>query len=107
LLFAAPVNLAVGNLLSLYSPKRIELGAFGRQRASQLTVLISFAVHFVVFGLGAATLALAHLHRSIWLATLIFAILALITLTGYGLILKRLDRLALARREVLTSELCR
>lgn len=107
LLFAAPINLAVGNLLSLYSPKRIELGSFGRQRASQLTVLISFAVHFLVFGLGAATLVLAHVHRSVWLATLIFLMLALVTLTGYGLVLRRLDRLALARREVLTSELCR
>lgn len=107
LLFAAPVNLAVGNLLSLYSPKRIELGAFGRQRASQLTVLISFAVHFVVFGLGAATLLLAHHYRNVWLASGIFLVLAALAITGYGLVLQRVDRLALARREVLTSELCR
>jgi len=107
LLFATPVNLAVGNVLSVYSPKRIELGAFGRQRASQLTVLISFAVHFVVFGLGAATLLLAHSYHSLWLATGLFVILALLAWSGYCLILLRLDRIALARREVLTSELCR
>jgi ABC-2 type transport system permease protein len=107
LIFAAPVNLAVGNLLSVYSPKRIELGSFGRQRASQLTVLISFGVHLFVFGLGAATLALAHYYRNVWLATGIFLALALVTLTGYSLMLQRVDRLALARREVLTSELCR
>jgi ABC-2 type transport system permease protein len=107
LLFAVPVNLAVGNVLSLYTPKRIELGSFGRQRASQLTVLISFAVHLVIFGLGAATLLLAHSYRSLWLATAAFLTLALLTLTGYVFVLQRLDRIALARREVLTSELCR
>jgi len=107
LLFAAPVNLTVGNVLSLYSPKRIELGTFGRQRASQLTVLISFAVHLLVFGLSAATLLLAHSYHHLWLATVVFLTLAVVTLTGYILVLQRLDRIALARREVLTSELCR
>ncbi len=107
LLFAAPANLAVGNLLSLYSPKRIELSSFGRQRAPQLTVLISFGVHLVVFGLGAATLFVAHYYRNIWLATGIFMAFAAVTLTGYRQVLQRADRLALARREVLTSELCR
>jgi len=107
LLFAAPANLAVGNLLSLYSPKRIELSSFGRQRAPQMTVLISFAVHLVVFGLGAATLFVAHYYHNLWLATAIFATFAVITFTGYRLVLRRADRLALARREVLTSELCR
>jgi hypothetical protein len=97
----------VGNLLSLYSPKRIELSSAGRQRAPQLTVLVSFGVHFVVFGLGAATLLAAHYHRNIWLATGIFLALAALTLTGYRQVLQRADRLALARREVLTSELCR
>ncbi|MFZ0539742.1 MAG: hypothetical protein WA261_16680, partial [Candidatus Sulfotelmatobacter sp.] len=33
LLFAAPVNFAVGNILSLYSPKKLDYSKFGRQRA--------------------------------------------------------------------------
>ena len=37
LLFAAPVNFSAGNLLSIYSPKKLDYSAFGRQRASQLT----------------------------------------------------------------------
>ena len=41
LLFAAPVNLAAGNLLSIYSPKKLDYSTFGRQRASQTTVLVS------------------------------------------------------------------
>src|SRR5712671_2280155 len=47
LLFAAPVNFSAGNLLSLYSPKKLDYSKFGRQRASQVTVLISFGVQIV------------------------------------------------------------
>jgi ABC-2 type transport system permease protein len=107
MLFAAPVNLAVGNLLSLYSPKRIEFGTFGRQRASQLTVLISFGVQIVVFGVAAATLLLARHYREIWLAPAVFLLLAGLSFAVYGFVLQRVDRLALGRREILTTELCR
>jgi ABC-2 type transport system permease protein len=107
MLFAVPVNLAIGNLLSLHSPKRIEFGTFGRQRASQLTVLISFGVQIAVFGLAAITLAVARSYREIWLAPVVFLLLAVFSLAGYELSLRRVDRLALGNREILTSELCR
>jgi ABC-2 type transport system permease protein len=107
MLFAVPVNLAIGNLLSLHSPKRIEFGTFGRQRASQLTVLISFGVQIAVFGLAALTLAVARYYREIWLAPLLFLFLAVFSLAGYELALRRVDRLAEGNRETLTSELCR
>jgi hypothetical protein len=41
LLFAAPLNFAAGNLLSIYSPKKRDFATFGRQNASQTTVLAS------------------------------------------------------------------
>jgi ABC-2 type transport system permease protein len=107
MLFAIPANLAIGNVLSLHSPKRIEFGTFGRQRASQLTVLISLGVQIVVFGLAATTLALARYYREIWLAVVVFLPLALLSLAGYELVLRRVDRLALGNRETLTTELCR
>ncbi|HWX92024.1 MAG TPA: hypothetical protein VNY29_05275 [Terriglobales bacterium] len=106
-LFAVPVNLAVGNLLSLRSPKRIEFGTFGRQRASQLTVLVSFGVQIAVFGLAATTLALARHYREVWLAPVAFLLLAVFSFAGYELALRRVDRLALGNRETLSSELCR
>jgi len=59
LLFAAPVNFSAGNLLSLYSPKKLDFSSFGRQRASQLTVLISLGVQFVVVGVGVAAFWIA------------------------------------------------
>jgi len=107
LLFAAPLNFAAGNLLSLYSPKRIEWGTFGRQRASQLTVLISFGLQFLVFGLAVTTVVLARYYHHIWMATVIFLGLALITIAAYLLVLNGVDRVALKRREILTTELCK
>lgn len=107
MLFAAPLNLAVGNLMSLYSPKRIEFGTFGRQRASQLTVLISFGVQLVVFAFGATVFGLAKYYSDIWIAAGLFVILAAVSITAYSLILGRVDALAQQRREVLASELCK
>jgi ABC-2 type transport system permease protein len=107
MLFAAPVNLAIGNLLSLYSPKKIEFGTFGRQRASQLTVLLSFVVQIVVFGLGATTFVVARYYKDMWLAVGILFALALIAVGFYLYVLGRVDRLALARREILAGELCK
>jgi VIT1/CCC1 family predicted Fe2+/Mn2+ transporter len=107
LLFAAPVNLAAGNLLSLYSPKKTEFGTFGRQRASQTTVLASFAIQGLVFGIAAMTLLTARHYQRQWLAVVAFFILAALALAVYFFVLTRLDRLARRRREVLTTELCK
>lgn len=107
LLFAAPVNFSAGNLLSLYSPKKLDYTTFGRQRAAQATVLISFGVQIVVVGLGVAAFWIARLYGRVWIASGILLILAMISLSAYAIILNRIDRLALARRETLVAELCR
>lgn len=107
LLFAVPVNLAAGNLLSLYSPKKTEFGTFGRQRASQTTVLASFAIQGLVFGVAALTLLTARSYGRQWLAVLAFLALAAVALAIYFFVLSRLDRLAARRREVLSTELCK
>jgi ABC-2 type transport system permease protein len=106
-LFAVPVNLVAGNLLSLYSPKKIESGMLGRQRASQTTVLASFAIQLGTAGLCAFALYLTGSWGSLWLATAAFLVLAVAAWSGYALVLNRIDRIALGRREVLISELCR
>lgn len=107
LLFAAPINLAAGNLLSLYSPKKIEVATFGRQRASQLTVLASLVLQIVIFGIGALTIFLARSYARPWLAVILFLLLAAISFVIYLAILTRIDPLAQSRREILTTELCR
>jgi ABC-2 type transport system permease protein len=107
LLFAAPVNFSAGNLLSIYSPKKLDYSSFGRQRASQMTVLISLGVQIFVVGVGAVAFWIARLYGNFWIATLILLVLAGISLSAYAMILNRMDGLALERRETLVAELCR
>jgi ABC-2 type transport system permease protein len=107
LLFAAPLNFTAGNLLSLYSPKRIDVSTIGRQRASQVTVLISLVVQLVIVAVGVAAFMLARLYNNFWIATLLFLVLAALSLSVYSVALKRSDTIAIERREALVSELCR
>jgi ABC-2 type transport system permease protein len=107
LLFATPINFAFGNLLSLYSPKRIDYAVFGRQRAAETTILVSLAVQLTVMGVGALALYTAHRYHSIWVAITMLSILAIPSMAGYFLLLGRIPRIAFNRREVLTSELCK
>jgi ABC-2 type transport system permease protein len=107
LLFAAPLNLAAGNLLSIYSPKKLDYSTFGRQRASQTTVLVSLLVQIVVVGLGVAAFLVARSYGRFWIASAIFLALAAISVTAYVIVLKKMDRIAEQRRETLISELCR
>ena len=107
LLFAAPLNFAVGNLLSLYSPKKLDFSTFGRQRASQMTVLVSLGVQIVVVGIGVSTFVIARYYGNLWIATLVFLVLAAISFSIYVATLRRIDNIALGRRETLISELCR
>ncbi len=105
--FALVVNLTVGNLLSVYSPKKIDLSALGRQRASQVTALASLGIQAVVLGLCALALLVARAYQHIWLAAIIFVTLAAIATVSYSLVLNRIDAIALRRREAMITELCR
>jgi ABC-2 type transport system permease protein len=107
LLFAAPVNFAVGNLLSIYSPKKLDYSKFGRQRASQITVLLSLALQLVVIGVGVSAFLTARYMGNLWIATLLLLLLSGISLSLYWMTLNRVDRFALERRETLVAELCR
>jgi hypothetical protein len=107
LLFATPLNFTVGNLLSISAPKRRDFSTFGRQTASQTTVLVSFGVQIVTVGLGVAVFAIARLYKNLWIATLLFLALAAISIPLYIFVLRRVDGIALQRRETLVAELCR
>jgi len=107
LLFAAPVNFSAGNLLSIYSPKKLDFSSFGRQRASQTTVLISLAVQLFVVSVGVAAFWIARYYGNLRIATLILLVLAGVSLSAYRMILNRMDRIALEQRETLVAELCR
>jgi hypothetical protein len=106
-LFAAPLNFAAGNLLSVYSPKRRDFSAFGRQSVSQITVLISLGVQIVIVGVGVGAFMAARYYGNPWVAALIFLLLSGISITAYAVVLRRFDSIALTRREALLETLCR
>jgi ABC-2 type transport system permease protein len=106
-LFAAPVNLAAGNLLSIYSPRKLDLGTFGRQRATSTTAFAALLVQAVVFGLIAVTFVIGRVFHDVWITVIVLLALAAPAFVGYALALRQMDRLALTRREPLISELSR
>jgi ABC-2 type transport system permease protein len=107
LLFAAPLNFTAGNLLSIYSPKRRDFATFGRQNVAQMTVLISLGVQVVIVGVGIAAFALARLYQNLWIAAIVFLVLAMVTIPLYWMVLRKIDGIAIERRETLLAELCR
>ncbi len=107
LLFAAPLNFTAGNLLSLYSPKKRDFSTFGRQNVTQTTVLASFGMQIVIVGCGIGVFAIARFYGNLWIAALLFLILAAVSIPVYLGVLGRMDRIALQRRETLMAELCR
>ncbi|HXJ90094.1 MAG TPA: hypothetical protein VMS18_25005 [Candidatus Binatia bacterium] len=107
LIFAAPLNFAAGNLLSLYSPKKRDFATFGRQNVSQTTVLVSFGMQIVIVGVGAAVFATARYYQDLWIAALIFLGLSAVSIPVYVMTLRGLDAIAVERREILLAELCR
>jgi ABC-2 type transport system permease protein len=106
-LFAAPLNFSAGNLLSVYAPKRIDYAIFGRQRASETTILASLGVQIVVMGTGALAIFLGYHFRDYWLGAVILSALAIPSIAGYVILLRRMDRIVMKRREVLAAELCK
>jgi len=107
LLFAAPLNFTAGNLLSVYSPRKRDFSTFGRQNVSQTTVLASFGMQIVIVGLGIAVFAIARIYKNLWIAAILFLLLAAVSIPIYVVVLRRMDGLAVERRESLLSELCR
>jgi ABC-2 type transport system permease protein len=106
-LLAAPLNFSAGNLLSIYSPKRIDYSTFGRQRASESAIFVSLAVQLAGMGLGALAIFIGYHYAHVWIATLVLLALGMPSLIVYFVLLARIDRIAMSRRETMATELCR
>jgi len=106
-LFAALASFTVGNLMSLYSPKKIDWAAFGRQRASGLTALAVLGVQAASMGFAAIAVVAALYFHSTWPATVVLLVFAAGALWLYNFALDHIDAIALSRRESLLTEVCR
>jgi ABC-2 type transport system permease protein len=107
LLFATFINGAVGNLRSLFAPKKIDLTKVSRKQASQLSVLIALGILAACLGIGAAVAFVANSVGRPWLMIPILLTLAVGSFIFYVQVLNRLDAIALTHRETLSEELCK
>ena len=105
--FALVVNLIGGNLLSVFTPKKVDFGTFGRQRATNTTAFASLGIQVAVIGLCAVALLAARAAQHIWVAAVVFVIFGAGALAAYFLVLERMDGIILKRREVMIAELCK
>jgi hypothetical protein len=64
-------------------------------------------MQLVVVGMGVSVFSIARYFGNSWIATLLLLVLAGVSLFVYRMILQRMDRLALERRETLVAALCR
>ena len=103
--FATLVNVTVGNLRSITSPKKIDPGKVSRRQASQLSALLALVLMLVAIGLGFVVLIGARMGHMPWLPIPVFVALAGVAFAFYWTVLGRVDGLALKHRETLIEEL--
>jgi len=101
--FALPVYLALGNILSLTMPYRVNLSRMTRQRGSQANSLISLLVQAGVMGVSAAVFGLCWLFKQPWLAGPVFLVLAVAAVRAWIQVLRNADALADRRMEKLIA----
>jgi hypothetical protein len=61
----------------------------------------------VIVAIGVGVFAIARIYQNPWIAALLFIPLSAISIAVYLTVLRRLDGIALKRREALLAELCR
>jgi ABC-2 type transport system permease protein len=106
-LFALPMNLAAGNVLSLVMPYRVNLGRISRQRGSQASALVSMLIQAFVIGFGLGILELCAYFNKRWLAAPCLLVMAGIALVAWLRVLRNADSLANRNRDNLIGTLAR
>ena len=107
LLFALPVQLAAGNMLSITMGYRMTLTRMSREQGATGNGLLSLLIQLLVFGTGAGVyFALLHFGEA-QLAAPVFLALAVGGATAWVRGLKNADAMAARRREALIESLAR
>jgi ABC-2 type transport system permease protein len=106
-LFALPMNLAAGNVLSLTMPYRVNLGRISRQRGSQASALVSMLIQAVVIGCGLAILELCTYFDKRWLAAPSLLVMAGVGLMVWLRVLRNADSIANRNRDTLIGTLAK
>ena len=105
--FATLIQLTVGNLTSLYYPRRLEFGQLRNQRASGITVLVLLGMQFALILVISGVFLLTRWLAGLWATFALFLVLSAGAAGIYGVILEKCSAIAVAQREVLSEKLCR
>ena len=105
-IFALLLNMSIGNVRSIVSPKAMDPAKVRSQNVSGLNSLISLVVVIVCITLGSIMFYICrYLHASYWLAAATFAGLAALAFAMYAIVLSRIDGIAASHVEDLTGTL--
>lgn len=107
LVFVALMQLTVGNLTSLYYPRRLEFGQLRNQRASGITVLILLGMQIGLILVVSGVFLLTRWLAGLWATFGLFVMLSVGAAAIYRAMLEKCSTIALAQREVLTEKLIR
>ena len=108
--FVVALNLTIGTLRSIQAPRHYVPGQGRQQRATPTNRTSALLVLAVLFGsmLLQIPVAIASTYfKSPWLAAWVFGPLAAVTVFAYALMLRSVERLILANRDVFAEELCK
>jgi len=105
-LFALFLNMSIGNVRSIVSPKVLDPGKMRSQNVSGVNSLISLLVVIGSVGLGAVVAVFCrYFHLSYWPAAAVFLVLAALSLAAYTVVFQKLDEIAANNLEALTATL--
>lgn len=107
ILFAIPLYLTAGNILSILMPYRVNMTRMRRQEFSLGNGMISMLSQALILGIGAAVLVPCALLGHPWLATPILLALAGVSVTVYLQTLARIEGLMESHREALIRDIAK
>jgi ABC-2 type transport system permease protein len=104
--FTLLLNMSIGNIRSIVSPKAMDPAKVRSQNVSGLNSLISIVVVVVAASLGSLmVMACRYLGASYWLAAGTFGVLAALAAVLYALVMRNMDGIAEKNAENLTRVL--
>ncbi len=107
LLFALPLQLAAGNLLSIKMAYRMTLTRMSREEGAAGNALVSLGIQVALVGIGAAVFLPLSRYGYAKAAMGVFLVLAVVSLIAWLRIFSRIDEIAAGRREELIQTLAR
>jgi ABC-2 type transport system permease protein len=100
-------NMTVGNLRSILAPQRFELGKQRRAVTGKGSGFFSLGILLATLAVGVPIIYACQHFNVLWLATVLFAVLAAGAVAAYIIVLGRLDGIALRRRDDIGEALCK